>query len=546
MRRMAWLCLVFTLPMMSCGLITYQHDAGAVTGDTTWKTGTHNVLGSITVSGGVLTIEAGSTVKMAPGAILTISDGGALKLAGKDGDPVKITSANATPAAGDWGYIEIRSTADHANSFEYAIIEYGGSGYGQVYVEDGATVSITHSQLSHSADHGLELKGKARLPAFTDNTLTDNALEPVRGDVAAVAQLGAGTYTPNAKEGILVDGSTLETDATWKHLGVPYTASGTLSLTTDTGHAQLTLEAGVTLKMAPATSIIVQTNGALTLAGTAAAPVKITSSKPNPAAGDWTEIDLYGGAVGGLNTWTHAVVEYGGTDSYGMVWMGDGASLSLTDSTLQNAKGIGLEAAGDGAKLPSFTGNTIKGCGTNPIKIGSNEAHQLNAGTFTPNGVEAIWIRANGIDHDATWHAVGVPYRITNQVTVDGSGGIAHWDLDAGVTLQLASGIDLTIGNSGLLRANGTAAAPINITSTSTSQHWGTLYLNSAGNILTSTNISYGASNNAYGQVWLDGAAVTVALTDVTFANSGMTNACSVVLNGGTASGLPANTECSS
>ncbi|HET6346501.1 MAG TPA: hypothetical protein VFH51_16330, partial [Myxococcota bacterium] len=264
MQRMAWLCLVSTLPMLSCGLITYQHDAGAVTGDTTWKTGTHNVLGSITVSGGVLTIEAGSTVKMASGAVLTISDGGALKIAGKAGDPVTITSANATPAAGDWGYIEIKDTADHANSIDYAVIEYGGKDYGQIYVDSGATLSVTHTQITHSADHALELIGDAHLPAFTDNTLTDNKLAPVRGEIAAVAQLGAGTYTPNDVEGIeVVSTSPLKTNATWKNLGVPYIATATLTLTTPTGQAQLTLEAGITLKMSSGTNLIVQENGAL-------------------------------------------------------------------------------------------------------------------------------------------------------------------------------------------------------------------------------------------------------------------------------------------
>src|SRR4051812_25823913 len=115
MRCMAWLCVISTLPLMSCGLITYQHPAGEdISSDTTWRTGTHNVLGNIAVTGGVLTIEAGATVKMAPGAVLTVKDGGALKIVGTAADPVKITSANATPGAGDWGYIEIDRTADHA------------------------------------------------------------------------------------------------------------------------------------------------------------------------------------------------------------------------------------------------------------------------------------------------------------------------------------------------------------------------------------------------------------------------------------------------
>ncbi|HET6344962.1 MAG TPA: hypothetical protein VFH51_08515, partial [Myxococcota bacterium] len=276
----------------------------------------------------------------------------------------------------------------------------------------------------------------------------------------------------------------------------------------------------------------------------AAAPVKITSAKTTPAAGDWASIDLYGGAVGNLNTWTHAIVEYGGSASYGMVYLEDNASLTLTDSTLQHAEAVGLEVAGNGAKLPNFTGNTITGCGTNPIKIGSNEADQLNPGTYTPNGDAAIWVRGNGIDHDAVWHAAGVPYLITSSFTVDGPTSVAHWDLDAGVGLKVSSAIDLYVANNGLLRANGTAASPVTITSTSTSQHWGTLNLSSAGNILTSTAFSYGASNNAYGQLWLDGAGVSVTMTDVTFSNSGMTSGCSVVLNGGTATGLPANAEC--
>lgn len=74
--------------------------------------------------GATLRIEAGSRLAFAKGARLEVLDG-LLVAAGEASKPVTFTSAEAAPAAGDWGGITVSSTKP-GTSLSHAIVEYGG------------------------------------------------------------------------------------------------------------------------------------------------------------------------------------------------------------------------------------------------------------------------------------------------------------------------------------------------------------------------------------------------------------------------------------
>ncbi len=104
------------------------------------------------VTGSTLNIEAGTVIKMEPESFINVKDSGALKLNGISGNKVTITSSKSGPAAGDWRYIEIESTSSNANNaFTYADIMYGGGSndWGQLYVNDGATIKLDHVTFSN-------------------------------------------------------------------------------------------------------------------------------------------------------------------------------------------------------------------------------------------------------------------------------------------------------------------------------------------------------------------------------------------------------------
>ncbi|MDW7679784.1 MAG: hypothetical protein SCK70_04425, partial [bacterium] len=78
----------------------------------------------ITVLSGVtLTIELGTTIKFASGTELKIN--GTLNAQGSSANPITFTSANASPAAGDWNWIKFDSGT---GTLEYCNIEYARFG----------------------------------------------------------------------------------------------------------------------------------------------------------------------------------------------------------------------------------------------------------------------------------------------------------------------------------------------------------------------------------------------------------------------------------
>jgi len=95
--------------------------------------------GSLTIGGdaglATLTVEAGVTLKFPKGgtSVVTVSSGtgktpanAALRVLGTAAKPVTFTSAEATPASGDWAGIHFGNVPDASNLIEHARIEYTG------------------------------------------------------------------------------------------------------------------------------------------------------------------------------------------------------------------------------------------------------------------------------------------------------------------------------------------------------------------------------------------------------------------------------------
>ncbi|MFM2420275.1 MAG: hypothetical protein RL385_4998, partial [Pseudomonadota bacterium] len=303
-------------------------DDAVITADTHWPAARYVLTGSLSISGGVLDIDPCSVIAMPAGSTITVRGGGALKAVGTATQPIRFTSAKASGAAGDWKGIEFYAEAESAkNSLSYAVVEYAGSdSYGAIWIDRGASVSISHSSVEHASGVGIFADGDAHLRDFADNTLTANAKGALRLGANAVDDLGAGTYSPNTVDGILIASETVDHDAVWIAHDAPYIAENGFSAGSSAGSANLELRAGTVLKLGPGASISIRENAGLALLGTAAAPVKLTSSKRTPSAGDWTEIDIYSASADAHNRFEHAILEYGGSNaSYGTVWLERGA-----------------------------------------------------------------------------------------------------------------------------------------------------------------------------------------------------------------------------
>lgn len=295
-----------------------------------------------------LTLTAGSTLALDPTVNLVVRKSGGLAAVGTAAAPITFTSSKATPAPGDWGNIALYSdSADASNKFDHVVIAYGGNDktYGSFWIENGASASIANSTLRDSASYGLFLQDGAEVRDFAGNTLINNALGSVALGANAVALLGTGTYAPNTIPGIIVsEGSTLSKSGTWKYLGVPYVLAEGLNVQgTSSSAAILTVEAGNTLRVAPQQGIVVRAYSGLTLAGTSAAHVSVTSTNANPSPGDWTSISVTNGSVSASNNFTYSDISFGGGDSFGQLWIDDDAEVTLDEVTFTDSESAACE-----------------------------------------------------------------------------------------------------------------------------------------------------------------------------------------------------------
>jgi len=296
-----------------------------------------------------LTVEAGASLLIGDGADIRVRTNGGLTLAGTEAAPITIRSAKSTGAPGDWDEIRIEAeSVDALNDFDHVLIEHGGgSSYGAVWVQGGASLAMTETTVRASNNLGVLADGGAELRDFVDNTLTENALGPIEVGPAGVDALGAGVYGPNPVEGVRVSSGWADHDATWLDLGVPYVVPSGFHIGTEAGSANVVIEAGSSVLLGDAGDIRVRTNGSLTLDGTADSPVVIDSSKSTPAPGDWDEIRVEDDSVGPNNVFRYAEFRNGGGSAYGMLWVQSDAELTLENVSFVGA-GAGCDIERDG------------------------------------------------------------------------------------------------------------------------------------------------------------------------------------------------------
>ncbi len=86
------------------GITLVDVPAGDIAVDTHWTADKiYTLKGYVWVTGGTLTIDAGTVIKGDNGSALTITKDGKLNAVGTAAAPIVFTSSQATPASGDWG-----------------------------------------------------------------------------------------------------------------------------------------------------------------------------------------------------------------------------------------------------------------------------------------------------------------------------------------------------------------------------------------------------------------------------------------------------------
>ena len=549
---------------------------GTIDEDATWQAldADYLLVDDLSVDGSSdpeLTLEDGVTIEIDTGVGITVGQntGGALFVEGTS-TGVTLTSAQSSPAAGDWDGLEIRYY-DTGSELTGLTLEYGGANaygglylyYGDVTLVDstiqqnandgiyvyGGTIAVSGSTIQDNDDAGVYLNSTGKLetsggPTFTDNIVTGNGTHPLYLPANYLGQLDASsTYAGNGDDFIYSPSDFVDTTATWQALDVDYAFEGDV-IVQDSSNPVVTIEDGVTIEMASGVEFYVGYSGygELIVEGTSTG-VTFTSEDSSPAAGDWDGI--YFGSYDTGSELTGLTVEYAGGNGYGGIYARY-ADVVLTDCTIQDNDNYGvnayygtLEISGCtiqdndssgvyvslGSELessggPTFTDNTLTGNGDYPIELPANSVGQLDASsTFTGNGDDSIYVHANStVTDDATWQALDADYFLAGALHIYDSSS-PHLDIEAGATLLHSSSAAIYAGVSGYgtLSASGTSGSPVTFTSSQSSPaagDWPGLYLGSycdnAASVFDYAVVEYGGSNG-YGNFLLGGCSPTIS-----------------------------------
>ncbi len=422
--------------------------SGDIPNGTIWPAGVvQKVSSSITVqAGATLTIQPGAIIKFAGGSL---SVRGTLNAEGTANAPIILTSlnddsvggdtnANGTatkPAPGDWSQIFFGGTAAIGNLKFVEVRFAGASGVeafridgGQVNVSDlkvadakstgvyfgstGATAyNLTRVSINNAGSTGLRISSSDTAVNAVDLSVTN-----AKGIAVLVANAGKWTssnttLSGNAINAIDFGGGTIIDQQAWSD-GVTYYLSGVV----DVGKTgALTIPAGQVIKSNRDGRLEVE--GVLNVNGIALNPVIFTSinddsvggdtnnngAATTPQAGDWDRIWVKGGKA----TLGFARISYGGrlagstsTDS-AISTSFVGATLSLSDSSVTNSFGEGVWIASGTGTLTNVAISDIAKTG---VRISSSDPGTvaLNSVRITNTGGDAVQVSSTTLFVNAT------------------------------------------------------------------------------------------------------------------------------------------------
>jgi hypothetical protein len=317
---------------------------------------------SLVVSSGTLDIEPGSELYFEEGRSLKAQLDGALRAQGTAAEPILFTTVDAnTPTY--WQGLRYEGSDSANNVLEHVIVEYAGSDAfdcaepANVSLDqrggNGAGVAIRSSVLRNGAGTGLCSVDGSNISEFSNNTVTGNAGGAMLIDGSNMGGFptdapDANDFTGNGEDYVYVRGGTYNseigrspsTTTTVAALNVPYRVRDYISV----GEGTVEIQAGTVLEMEEGVDMLVRQTGALTVAGTAADPVRITSSNTELPA-HWGRIQFRGSASA-ANLMEHVLIEYGGKgapgEETGAIYLlqqaGTAPQLRLRDVTLKQSE----------------------------------------------------------------------------------------------------------------------------------------------------------------------------------------------------------------
>jgi hypothetical protein len=255
---------------------------------------------------------------------------------------------------------------------------------------------------------------------------------------------------------------------------------------------ELTIEPCAYVVMEGPSSILVNRSGKLSAIGTADQPIVIEAAEPG---GSWETIETRyverngesEDTIGGYIEMAYVTLSDGGLTSTGseapMIWahgkdvnvtnLPPNEHLDLRHVTIQRGSSYGVRLDGGATFSSTSTDLTITEQKIAPLQIGFRNIDAVPTGNYTGNTRDVIEVvpDVSGLIRAATVHDRGVPYLFgedgnAGRFTVGlDTGPAGTLTIEPGVTMQFRPRNVLEVEATGTLIARGTAAAPIEFTS---------------------------------------------------------------------------------
>lgn len=272
-----------------------------------------------------LTIAPGTTIVAAPGSHMIIDDGGRITAEGTEAAPISFVGSEAM--LGSW--YGICFSGDHLeSSLDFVEMYWAGAvlgatspacraGIGSI-LEGGGPVHITNSLVAGAYTTGIDAT-QFPLGEFRNNVLAGHREDAMRVSPSSMGRLDAstnyggtgvafedGSSAENGRPFAALNPGTLDVADVgeelqyWVPLDVPYYVTRddiaySRSPLTFGEHTTTIIEAGTTLVMGPDTSIHLEREAVVLMAGAAGEPVRLVGESSTP--GPWSGIWMAGGGL---------------------------------------------------------------------------------------------------------------------------------------------------------------------------------------------------------------------------------------------------------
>lgn len=274
----------------------------------------------LTVEDG-LELDEGATLTLEPGVRLAfkvdrglVVKNGKLVAKGTAEAPIVLTSANPTPAAGDWNGVIFDEEHLLGQVLEFVTVEYAGhenftSHKGGVVVnasQGDGRLTITNCVIRNNAENGLvNLADKAAFAKFEGNTFEKNGGNAMH----LLAQTLGSVADGNKYDEKITFSGRISRTATFPKVTVPFYVDGNLDVGDDATPPTLTIPEGAVLRFKGETGLFVAADGTGALV---AKKVTFTSHSPTPKSGDWYGVTLREKTTG--TTLEECTLEFAGKD----------------------------------------------------------------------------------------------------------------------------------------------------------------------------------------------------------------------------------------